>query len=175
MAKNKTENKNTEKPIAEKPAGKKLREVKVTGQQLMDTYRNDQIRLEELEKKGKALQKVITEMISTLDSVKEIKNTKEGENTLILLGAGIYVEGKITNTKTLKNSLAGKVLINTDIAKVLTSLDEDLKKAGSEMAKTQTEMQKVQRNLQMVSQMMQKGQQMMQENPNQKEQASDVS
>ncbi len=170
MAKKETEIKNTEKPAAEKP-----REMKVTGQQLMDTYRNDQARLEGLEKKGQALQKVITEMISTLDSVKGIENTTEGENTLISLGAGVYAKGKITNTKTLKSSLAGNVLVDTDIAKVSKSLDEDLKKAGTEMAKTQTEMQKVQRNLQMVSQMLQKGQAMMQENKPQKEQASDVS
>ena len=167
MAKNKTEIKNTENPVA------KPREIKVTGQQLMDTYRNDQAKLERLEKKGKALQKVITEMISALESVKGIKNTTEGENTLISLGAGVYAEGKITNTKTLKSSIAGNVLINTDIATVSKNLDEDLKKAGTEMAKTQTEMQKVQRNLQMVSQMLQQGQSMMKEN--QKEQASDVS
>ncbi len=170
MAKKKTEIKNVEKPAAGKP-----REMKVTGQQLMDTYRNDQARLKDIERKGKALQKVISEMISALDSVKGIKNTTEGENTLISLGAGVYAEGKITNTKTLKNSLAGNVLVNTDIATVSKNLDEDLKKAGTEMSKTQTEMQKVQRNLQMVSQMLQKGQQMMQENQNTKEQASDVS
>ena len=79
----------------------------------------------------------------------------------------------VGNTKTLKSSIAGNVLINTDIATVSKNLDEDLKKAGTEMAKTQTEMQKVQRNLQMVSQMLQQGQSMMKEN--QKEQASDVS
>ncbi len=168
MAKKEIEN-------TEKQAEKKPREMKVTGQQLMDTYKNDQAKLEGLERKGKALQKVISEMISALDSVKGIKNTTEGENTLISLGAGIYAEGKITNTKTLKNSLAGNVLVNTDIETVSKNLEEDLKKAGTEMSKTQTEMQKVQRNLQMVSQMLQKGQQMMQENQNTKEQASDVS
>ena len=174
MAKKETEIENTEKSVAENPAAKP-REMKVTGQQLMDTYRNDQARLEGLEKKGKALQKVIVEMISALESVKGIGNTKEGEKTLISLGAGVYAEGTITNTKTLKSSIAGNVLIDTDIVKISKSLDEDLKKAGAEMTKTQTEMQKVQRNLQMVSQMLQKGQSMMQENPNQKEQASDVS
>ena len=170
MAKKKKETK-----AKESPAAGNAREMKVTGQQLMDTYRNDQAKLDGLQKKSKALQQVINEMVATLDSVKGIEKTANGENALISLGAGIYAEGKITNTKTLKSSLAGNVLVETDIAKVSTNLDEDLKKAGKEFANTQNEMRKTQINLQRVSQMLQKGQLMMQENQPAKEQASDVS
>ncbi len=160
---------------AESQAAEKTKEIKVTGQQLMETYRGDQAKIEGLQKKSNSLQQVINEIIATLDSVKGIEKTANGENALISLGAGIYAEGKITNTKTLKSSLAGNVLVNTDIAKVSASLDEDLKKAGKEFANTQYEMRKTQRNMQMVSQMMQKGQLMAQKSPNAKEQASDVS
>ncbi len=170
MAKKKNEINNTENQTTGQP-----KEMKVTGQQLMDTYRNDQTKLEGLEKKARSLQKVINEMITAVDSVKGIEKTTSGENTLIPLGAGIYAEGKITNTKILKSSLAGNVLVDTDIKKVVENLDQDIKKAGKEIANTQSELQKTQRNLQMVSQMLQKGQQMMQQNQNKKEQASDVS
>ena len=151
------------------------REVKITGQQLIDTYRSDQANLERLQKKSQGLQKVISELAAALDSVKGIEKAEKDENILISLGAGVYAEAKIINTKTFKSSLAGNVLVDTEAKKLAESLSEDLKKAGIENTKTLAQMQKTQQNMQAVSQMVQHRQRQRMQESQKEEQTGNVS
>jgi prefoldin alpha subunit len=141
--------------------GKK--EIKVTGRQLLDAYRSDQAKLEALQRRGQGLQQALMEMAAARDAVQEIAKTKEGENAMISLGAGVFAEAKIANAKRVKNSLAGNVLIEEDAEKVAAELEKEMEKMKKELTQTQAEMQKLQENMRGITEILQQGQRAAQE------------
>ena len=139
------------------------KEIKVTGQQLLDAYRNDQAKLEALQRRGQGLQQALMEMMAARDAVQEIAKTEEGENAMISLGAGVFAEAKIANAKRVKSSLASNVLIEEDAEKVAAELEKEMEKIKNELAQTQAEMQKLQENMQGITEILQQGQKAAQE------------
>lgn len=141
--------------------GKK--EIKVTGQQLLDTYRGDQVKLEGMQRRWQGLQQALMEMTAARDAVQEIAKTKEGENAMISLGAGVFVEAKIANPKNVKNSLAGNILIDEGSEKAVAGLEKEIEKIKKDLTQTQGEMQKLQENMQGISEILRQGQRATQE------------
>jgi len=142
---------------------------------MIETYRNDQAKLKSLQRRGQGLQEVLNEMLIALESVKEIQKASKDENMLVSLGAGVYAEAKIANTKTLKTSLAGRILVEAEADKTIEKFEKDIERARKDISATEAEMQKVTQNLQNVARIIQAGQESIQENAQKPEEANSVS
>lgn len=149
----------------------KQKEVEITAQQLIETYRADQAKMDFLQKRQQSLLQIVTEMNTALDSIKEIRKAKEEEIIMVSLGAGIFAEAKIANVKKVKSSLAGNILIDSQPEKVLEELQEAMDKAKKELETVQLEMQKTSQNMQGVATILQESQKAVQQSKN----SSDVS
>jgi prefoldin alpha subunit len=129
----------------------KKKEIKVTGKQLIDTYRSDQAKMDVLQRRQQGLQHILSETILASEALKEIQKAKKDENILVSLGAGLYAEAKIGETKKLKNSLAGSVLVDEETGKALSKLQEEIEKIQKDLAGVQNERQKIVENMQSIA------------------------
>jgi len=151
--------------MADKP------KMEITAQQLIDTYRSDQARMDLLQRRQQSLLQMAAEMNAALDTVKEIQKAKEDETIMVSLGAGIFAEAKITNVKKIKESLAGNILIDSQPEKVLAELQEAMDKAKKEIETVQLEIQKTGQNMQGIGNILQESRKAVQQAKN----SSDVS
>ncbi len=129
----------------------KKKELKVTGKQLIDTYRGDQAKMDVLQRRQQGLQHILTETILASEAIKELQKAKKDDSVLVSLGAGLYTEAKIVQTKKLKSSLAGSVLVDEETGKALSKLQEEIEKIRNDLAKVQNERQQTVENMQSIS------------------------
>jgi len=134
----------------------KKKEIKVTGKQLVDTYRNDQIKLENLKKRSTDLRSVMGEMLTASESLKEMQKAKGDEKIMVSLGAGIYAEAKIANTKSVKTSLAGNILVEEKAEKAVERLEKEIARAKKDLDSLGMEIQQTMRNMQGISEIIQR-------------------
>jgi prefoldin alpha subunit len=136
----------------------KKNEVKVSAKHLLDTYNQDQRKLAELQRREQEIRQILTEMTIAAESLKGIQKASKEQNIMVGLGAGIYAEAKIANVKTVKNSLAGNVLVEGEIEKVLLKLEEDIKNTKNDITAVRNEAHIITKNLQNVASILQDGQ-----------------
>lgn len=136
----------------------KRNEVRVSAEQLAETYRADQARMDLLQRRQQGLLQIANEMTAAIDAVKEIKKAEEGESIMVSLGAGIFAEAKITNVKKVKASLAGNILIDSEPEKALAELQTALDNARKDLETVQLEIQKVGDNMQGIATIIQHSQ-----------------
>ena len=137
-------------------------EKRVTPQNLVDTYYQDQRKLETVQRRQQEMQQILSEVTMTLETLKEIKNTKKDETMMVSLGAGVFAEAKITNTSTIKMSLAGNVLADKKITEAVTKLETETKAATKDLERLQVEKEKITQNMQAVSALLEKARQLQQ-------------
>lgn len=142
------------------------KEVKVSAKHLLDSYNLDQRKLADLQRREQGIRQILTEMTVAAESLKGIKKAPENESVLVGLGAGIYAEAKIANVKSVKNSLAGNVLVDSEIDKVLSGLEDDMKKARNDITRIRNEAQVIAKNLENIASIIQEGQRAMQQPKN---------
>jgi len=159
MAEKKKEIKEAKKEIKEP----EKKEIKVTAKQLVDTYKMDQRKAEEMQRKEITLREMLNEMLVATEAVKEIQKTSKDEPIMVSLGAGIYAEAKISNVKTVKKSLGGNILVESDTEKVLLKLQKEIEGTQKQLAGLRSEISKTMQNLQGISALLQQGQRAMQE------------
>lgn len=140
----------------------KKAEKKVTPQNLVDTYYTDQRKLETVQRRQQEMQQILNEVTLTTEALKEIKNTKKDETMMVSLGAGIFAEAKITNTDTIKMSLAGNVLTDKKVTDAVTKLETETTAARKDLERLQTEKEKIIQNMQAVSALLEKARQLQQ-------------
>jgi len=133
-------------------------EVKVSAKHLLDTYNSDQRKLAELQRREQEIRQILTEMTIASESLKGIQKAKNEQSILVGLGAGIYAEAKIANVKSVKNSLAGNVLVDSNVGKALEKLEEDIKNMKNDINAVRNEAHIVTKNLQNVASILQEGQ-----------------
>ncbi len=136
----------------------KKNDIKVSAKHLLDTYNVDQKKLSELRRREQEIRQILTEMTIAVESLKGIKEASNEQNILVGLGAGVYAEAKIANVKTVKNSLAGNVLVEGEIENVLAKLEEDIKNTKNDITAVRNEAHIVTKNLQNVASILQEGQ-----------------
>lgn len=129
----------------------KKKELKVTGKQLIETYRSDEAKMDVLQRRQQGLQHILSETILASEAIKEIQKSKKDESVLVSLGAGLYTEAKIVETKKLKISLAGSILVDEETDKALSKLQEEIGKIQKDLAKVQNERQKIVENMQSIA------------------------
>ena len=139
---------------------KEKKEIKVTQKQLLDTYRGDQIRFEQLQRRIGELGQVLNEMLLASESIREMQKAKVDESMMVSLGAGIYAEAKLADTKSVKSSLAGNVLVSESAEKALSKLEDEIKRARKDMDALNLEMGKTVQNLQGISEILRRGREM---------------
>jgi prefoldin alpha subunit len=141
----------------------KRKEVKVSAQQLIETYRSDQLKLDNIQRRQQSLQQILNEMLVAYEAIEEIKKAKKDENVMVSLGAGVYAEAKIAKTNSFKSSLAGNVLVDNPASKVLSELKEGIEKAKKDLAAVQLEGRKTEQNIQGIATLLQQGQRAVQQ------------
>ncbi len=134
------------------------KELKVTPQNLVETFKSDEAKMNALQRRMQNMQQVMNEMVFAAEALKEIQKAKKDEPIMISLGAGVYAEAKISNTKEVKSSLAGNVLATTDTGKTLKKIESELKKAQEEVINMQKEIEKVDANMQGIAAIFQESQ-----------------
>ena len=134
----------------------KNKEINISSRQIADAYRNDQIKLENLQKRASDLGAVLNEMSFASESLKELQKTNIDDSLLVSLGAGIYTSAKIANTKTVKVSLSGNVLLDEKIEKTVERIGEEIVRAKKDLDGFTMEIQKTIQNLQGLAEIMQR-------------------
>jgi len=125
--------------------------VKLTGEQLVNAYKNEQGKLDFLRKKQQSIQQIMSEIAAAAESIKEIMESTEGESMLVSLGAGIYAEAKLASKKSVKSSLAGSVLVNKSPKEAIEMLEGEKKKVEQEMVRTAQEARAAMQNMTNIS------------------------
>ena len=124
------------------------KEIMLNEQQLMDAYRNEQTKMDFLQKKMHEMQQVLNEIVMAEEAVKELRKTKKEENILVSLGAGVYAEAKIGGTSKVKTSLAGNVLLDEESEAAEKKLQAEREKVEASMRETFKEQQAALQNIQ---------------------------
>ncbi|MCX6798987.1 MAG: prefoldin subunit alpha [Candidatus Diapherotrites archaeon] len=121
--------------------------VRLTGEQLLNAYRNEQARVEMLQKREQSVQQLLAEFAAAIDALKEIGGIGAENSVLVPLGAGVYAEARIADTKKVKSSLAGSVLLDKSAKETLQQLEEQRKNVEQESGKLVQEMRRTVQNL----------------------------
>jgi len=133
--------------------------VKLTGDQIMNAFGQEKARLESLQRRMASLQALHQEIFFAIDSLKAIKKTKKGEQAMITLGAGIFLDVKIDENTKAKKSLAGNVLVGTKINEIIEELDLRETETSNKIEEMNKQQQAIYANLNSLSQIITKAQQ----------------
>ena len=125
--------------------------VRLTGEQLMNAYKNEQGKVDFLQRKQQSIQQILGEITAASESIKEITESAEDESMLVSLGAGIYAEAKLASKKSVKSSLAGSVLVNKSLKDAAEMLEGEKKKVEQELVRTTQEAQAAVQNMTNIS------------------------
>ncbi|MBN2067160.1 MAG: hypothetical protein JW744_01690 [Candidatus Diapherotrites archaeon] len=123
------------------------KEIRLNQQQMLEAYRNEQSKLAFLQGRQAEMQQALMEIASAIDSISELGKAKKDEAILVSLGAGTYIEAKLSEMKKVKSGLAGNVLIEEDNEKVQKKLEMEREKVEASLAQLQKEMQTIANNL----------------------------
>ena len=97
--------------------------------------------LEALRQQGALAEARVVELETTRAALKDIERLKEGNETLIPLGSGLYTKARITS-KEILTELGASVMLEKDIKKAITFLDErkkELEKAAGHIEEQASE------------------------------------
>ena len=111
------------------------KEVNLTPQQVNALIERERIRLEAIRRNQSLVQQALLEMAGTLDSLKAIKASEKGEKILVSLGSGVFTQASIENNETVKNALAGDIMLDKSIDESIKLIEERRDKLQDE-AKT---------------------------------------
>ncbi|MDD5163889.1 MAG: prefoldin subunit alpha [Candidatus ainarchaeum sp.] len=98
------------------------KQVVLTGQQLLNAYRNEEAKLQALQQRSQQLNMLFIEAGTAEEAVKEIKKASKNEKVIVDLGAGICVEAMLDGNEKFKTGFAGGILINADSEAALAYL-----------------------------------------------------
>jgi prefoldin alpha subunit len=102
-------------------------------------------RLQQLHQQFDLLQHQLGELEQVKQGIEGLKNV-EDEETLIPLGAGIFVKGKITDKKTLLMNVGAKVVIEKDFDSAQQKVEgqiEELQNIGGRMQEEMSQLQQM--------------------------------
>ncbi|MBU2475892.1 hypothetical protein KKG83_00305 [Candidatus Micrarchaeota archaeon] len=130
--------------------------VKLTGDQIMGALRQEKTRMESIQRAIVSVDNLLQEIFFAKDSLKAVKNTKKGEKAMISLGAGVFLDIKIDENTKVKKSLAGNVLINSQIEKTISELEEREKEAQEKLEEFNKQQQAIYANMNTLTQIITK-------------------
>ncbi|MFH1545151.1 MAG: prefoldin subunit alpha [archaeon] len=129
--------------------GKKT--ITLTGEQLIQTIQTERTKIDLIQQRINTVQRILTEAILAMDSIKEL--TKKGNEGKILvnLGSGIYVNALVEDVKKFKRSMAGNIILDSTPEETLEQLKNQREKAEKSLKEMQIEQQKIAENMNKLS------------------------
>lgn len=143
MSANKTDSKK-DKPIA----GSENQPIRLTPEQVVENAQADNARFEYTQRQLVELQRIANEMAGALAALTEIGKTPAGENILVPLGAGIFIEAQLADTKTVKTGLSGTVMVNRSLDDARQKISENMSAVQKDIERLSLERDRLAANLQ---------------------------
>lgn len=122
-------------------------EVRLTGQQTMRLFEAERAKMSVVQRKMESIQSIIGELNNAVSALNEIKKTQNDSSFLVPLGAGVYIEAKLENTKKAKHSLAGSIMVDEKVEEIIKKLNTQKKEALQNLEIMQKEGQALSLNI----------------------------
>jgi len=135
--------------------------VRLTGPQLVQLANQERNALEQVNRKISTFQNFRNELRGAIDALTELGKT-EKPKIMVNLGAGVYAEATIENTKTATTSITGNVFKDKPFKEVKETLEKKIKNVEKTLDKAGEEQQKILSRLNQLEQIMEAGRQHMQ-------------
>lgn len=121
--------------------------IKLTGQQIVESLNQEKSRLEAVQRGIASVQGILQEVFFAKESIKAVQKTKKGENAMVTLGAGIFLDVKIDETTKVKSTIAGNILIESDLDKALEELEKREKEVQEKLQELDKQQQRIYANI----------------------------
>lgn len=123
------------------------KEVRLTGQQTVRLFESERAKIGVVQRKMESIQSIINELDNAVSALNEIKKTQKDSSFLVPLGAGVYIEAKLENTKKAKHSLAGSIMVDEKVDEIIKNLNVQKKEALQNVTTLQKEGQALSHNI----------------------------
>jgi len=125
--------------------------IKLSGKQIVDGLTTEKMRLETVQRNIASIQNLLQEIFFAKESLKSIKKAKKGENTIISLGAGIFLDMKISETTKVKRIIAGNIMLDSKADKALEELEKQEKTTTEKLEELDRQQQSIYANINTLS------------------------
>ncbi len=139
---------------------KKNKTVEFSEQQVLETFRNEQNRLESMKRAFQMEQSMLGEIITAQESLKEIKKAKKGDRIFVFLGAGVFAEATIEDKEKVKQNIGSGVIIDQKIETTIQTLEKARESQEKNLGQIRQEIEKIDNNLQGLTRMIIQAQQL---------------
>ncbi|NCP72298.1 prefoldin subunit alpha [archaeon] len=103
--------------------GNEKKTIKLNKDQTISLYKAKENEINGISKRLQEINNLFTEISKAENTLNEIKNVKSSESILMNIGAGVLVECKVNNTKEVKISLPGTIIVSKDIDSVIKDIE----------------------------------------------------
>jgi prefoldin alpha subunit len=100
------------------------REMKLNTAQMISLYQNQASALDATRSQLAAMQNMLRELSIAEQALKEVRKARKGEEVLLSVGAGIFINAKLSSTNEVVASIGEGVLEPMGIKKALARLEE---------------------------------------------------
>jgi prefoldin alpha subunit len=102
----------------------KPKEIKLSFDQLLAMYQQQQYMLESLASQEKLINNLIREVQAAQDALHEIKSVKSGTSLLVPLGSGVFAYTTLADKSAVKVEIGGNVFERMPISKAIEKLED---------------------------------------------------
>ena len=132
--------------------------IQMSGAEVRQAYDAEMGKYDAIARQIQALGNLARENALAKEALKAIEDTKEGDEIMVSVGGGIYVEAKLKNIREVQSALAGGTLVRKKIAAVKAELTERKKSIDKEIERLSKERQTAANNMDMFAQVMNRAQ-----------------
>jgi len=122
-------------------------EIKLSTQQVLQMFQGEQTKLEIIQRNRITLQNLIREQLLAIDSLNAVQNTKENEQIIVPLGAGVFLDASLKNNKEVQASITGDVIVKESIPKVINKIEARKKETIEKDMELAREQERIIQNL----------------------------
>ncbi len=132
--------------------------VTLNGQQIVNALTGEKAKLESIQRSIASVQGLMEEIFFAREALKEVKKTKKGDQAMVSLGVGIFLQIKIDEKTKVKTSLPGNIIVESKIDDSIAQLEEKEKEAQGKLEELSKQQQAIYANMNALSQIVQKAQ-----------------
>lgn len=129
--------------------------VELSQNQAMTLLRNEQTRLEAMEREFLQFRAAWEETLKAKEAVTAIQKTKPNESIMIPLGAGIFAAASLSDNQNVQTTLAGGVLKKDSTSEALQKLENRQKEIEQQLNSLQKELEQTAANVNNLSNVIQ--------------------
>lgn len=108
------------------------------------------MRMKFLEQQMMQLDQQLQELESVRDSIEEIEKSEEGQDMLIPLGAGVFIEGQVRNCKKVRMNVGAGAVVEKNVQDAKKLVEEQINALENVRAKMTEEGSNISQGLQMM-------------------------